>query len=96
MTDNGHRHLEQLLQVQGAETDITQLVESRGYTVLSYAAFKNHSSCFKILLKHAMTHNVDIGSQKGMELMKAWIDSPTDEEFTALHFAVYHGNWDII
>ena len=28
--------------------------------------------------------------------MKAWIDSPTDEEFTALHFAVYHGNWDII
>ena len=28
--------------------------------------------------------------------MHEWVDWPTDEEFTALHFAVYHGNWELI
>ena len=28
--------------------------------------------------------------------MQEWVDWPTDEEFTALHFAVYHGNWELI
>ena len=30
------------------------------------------------------------------EILKEWIDWPTDEDFTALHFAVYHGNWELI
>ena len=25
-----------------------------------------------------------------------WVDKETDEEFTAVHFATYHGNFDLI
>lgn len=25
-----------------------------------------------------------------------WANAPTDEEFTALHFATYHGNYNLI
>ena len=28
--------------------------------------------------------------------MAKWTNSPTDEEFTALHFATYHGNAQLI
>ena len=28
--------------------------------------------------------------------MQAWANQPTDEEFTALHFATYHGNFELI
>ena len=29
-------------------------------------------------------------------VISSWVNWQTDEEFTALHFAVYHGNWEII
>jgi len=25
-----------------------------------------------------------------------WVDTPTDERFTALHFATYHGNIELV
>ena len=53
--------------MQGADTDVTLLTERRGYTALSYAAFKNHASCFKIILKHAMAYNILTGTQQGTE-----------------------------
>ena len=28
--------------------------------------------------------------------MKEWVCAPTDEKFTALHFATYHGNFELI
>ena len=28
--------------------------------------------------------------------MFEWVNTPTDEKFTALHFATYHGNFDLI
>lgn len=28
--------------------------------------------------------------------MAIWADTPTDEQFTALHFATYHGNFELI
>mmetsp|Transcript_6756 Transcript_6756/g.4875 ORF Transcript_6756/g.4875 Transcript_6756/m.4875 type:complete len:178 (+) Transcript_6756:655-1188(+) len=29
-------------------------------------------------------------------MIKDWVDTPTDEKFTAIHFATYHGNFDLI
>ena len=100
ITDNNHRHLEQLLAVQQNETDVTTLIERRSYTALSYAAFKNHGMCFKVILNHAMTYNIPhiistMQKQKDL-VIKEWVDMTTDEDFTALHFAVYHGNWELI
>ena len=43
-----------------------------------------------------MNHNIAQGTIQGTDKLRTWVDSPTDEEFTALHFAVYHGNWEII
>jgi hypothetical protein len=31
-----------------------------------------------------------------LKYLKDWADRPTDEQFTALHFATYHGNMDLI
>jgi ankyrin repeat protein len=28
--------------------------------------------------------------------LQAWANQSTDEEFTALHFATYHGNYELI
>lgn len=30
------------------------------------------------------------------ESLKDWVNIPTDEKFTALHFATYHGNFELI
>ena len=30
------------------------------------------------------------------EVLTNWVNEPTDDEFTALHFASYHGNYSII
>jgi hypothetical protein len=30
------------------------------------------------------------------QALKKWADTPTDERFTALHFASYHGNMKVI
>jgi len=29
-------------------------------------------------------------------MIKEWVDAPTDEQFTAIHFATYHGNFELI
>ena len=43
-----------------------------------------------------MAYNIPTGTQHGIDQMHEWVDWPTDEEFTALHFAVYHGNWELM
>ena len=43
-----------------------------------------------------MAYNITTGTQQGIDQMHEWVDWPTDEEFTALHFAVYHGNWELM
>jgi ankyrin repeat protein len=30
------------------------------------------------------------------KILSEWANSPTDEGFTALHFATYHGNYSLI
>ena len=82
------------------------------YTALSFAAFKNHQQCFKVVYNHALKYNIaggeaafqaattavaqgDFSVRKNRET-KQWINLPTDERFTALHFSTYHGNIDLI
>ena len=64
------------------------------YTALSFAAFKNHPHCFKAIYKHATQYNIDIKQNK--QALRDWVNQPTDERFTALHFATYHGNFELI
>jgi hypothetical protein len=65
---------------------------------LSFAAFKHHTHCFKILFNHGFRYNIPSGIDPAMKLkyLKDWADRPTDEQFTALHFATYHGNMELI
>ena len=53
-----------------------------------------------MILNHALTYNIPqilrTENAAKEEVIREWIDWPTDEEFTALHFAVYHGNWELI
>lgn len=80
------------------------------YTALSFAAYKNHPECFKLIYKHALIHNLpgpaqvgDLRKESDIETqemrssaLKIWVNMPTDERFTALHFVSYHGNLELI
>lgn len=112
ISDNEHRNLETMLAQEGAKVNITELKESRMYTALSFSAFKNHQQCFKIVYQHALKYNIAGGEKflntcstevkKGeyarlkRKEMSLWVNMPTDERFTALHFSTYHGNIDLI
>ena len=58
ISDNEYRSLEMMLEKEKGVIDVTQLKESRMYTALSFAAFKNHSQCFKIIYKHGIKYNI--------------------------------------
>ena len=50
-----------------------------------------------ILYNHGLDKN--LGSMKfemKRQILSKWTNTPTDEEFTALHFATYHGNYTLI
>lgn len=73
------------------------MVESRGYTLLAFAAFKSHEHCFMVLYKHAVKYNLDSRDpETASRILKEWADQPTDEKFTALHFSAYHGTVKLI
>lgn len=86
---------------EGANLDVMNMTEARLYTPLAFAAFKDATACFKLIMKHALKHNLpnnpDCTSQElKVKVVREWVDSPTDEKFTALHFATYHGNLELI
>lgn len=50
-----------------------------------------------ILYNHALDHNVsDRRFDQKRQILSEWANQTTDEEFTALHFATYHGNYNLI
>jgi ankyrin repeat protein len=65
---------------------------------LSYACYKNFEECFMILYDHALDKNLDgiRNFESKVTVLADWANAPTDEEFTALHFATYHGNYNLI
>ena len=113
ISENEHWLLESILNQEKERIDVTQLKESRMYTALSFASFKNHYHCFKIIYKHALNYNLAGGEaiagqecttdaqkaqfkQKQAKAIRDWVNMPTDERFTALHFSTYHGNSELI
>lgn len=98
LTENNHTKLEKYLKEQGSLVDVVELTESRQYTALAFSAFKNHQHCFKIILEHGIKYNLPLGLNRKptVKSLQAWANQSTDEEFTALHFATYHGNYELI
>ena len=64
---------------------------------MSFAAFKNFDKCFAVIMNHAKQFNLpsDVPNYAQQKLSQ-WVDQPTDEDFTALHFASFHGNVEMI
>lgn len=69
ISDNEHRQLEAMLTQEKENIDVTLLKESRMYTALSFAAFKNHLLCFKLIYQHALRYNV-AGGERAKERAK--------------------------
>ena len=63
--------------------------DSRKFTVLTYSAYKNDTNCFKILFEYAF-------KTSSKHEMNAWANQTTDDQFTALHFASFFGNYEMI
>ena len=72
--------------------------ESRQYSSLAFCAFKNHTQCFSLIYEHGCKYNLPLTSEKKPtnSSLQNWANKPTDEKFTALHLATYHGNFDLI
>jgi len=98
ISDNNYKRLQAFLDDQGNDVDVVEIQESRQYSALAFAAFKNHTTCFKLLYQHGCKYNLPLGKNKKPipHAMAIWADTPTDEQFTALHFATYHGNFELI
>ena len=75
-----------------------EVVESRMYTALAFAAFKNHSECLEIVMQHAEKYNFPGNNTPNLrrDILARWVNKETDEAFTCLHFASYHGNLNLI
>lgn len=72
--------------------------DARQFTTIAYACYKNSESCFMSLYNHALTYNLskNLAFEEKQRTLSRWANSVTDEEFTALHFATYHGNGPLI
>lgn len=78
--------------------DVVEMSESRQYTALAFCAFKNYPLCFKLIYAHGCKFNLpqDKNNKPMQKALSIWANQVTDEQFTALHFATYHGNFELI
>ena len=89
--------LKTLLDLYGETINVIEMKDARKFTVLSFACYKNSEECFMILYNHALDKNLNgLGFDDKRLALSQWANSHTDEEFTALHFATYHGNYNLI
>lgn len=93
ISENDHKNLSGFLSKHRQGVNVVGMVESRGYSLLAFSAFKHHTSCFKVVYEHGIQYNIEVNKS---DALKQWADCPTDESFTALHFAAYHGNIEVI
>ena len=50
-----------------------------------------------ILYNHALDYNLsEMKFDQKKSKLSTWANTPTDDHFTALHFATYHGNFTLI
>lgn len=97
ISENNHKSLSMFLFSKGSSLNVVGIVESRGYSLLAFCAFKHHTHCFNAVYEHAKRFNLqNQTAAMRQETLRNWADCRTDEEFRALHFASYHGNLQII
>lgn len=53
ITNEDHEGLMMYLRALTKPVDLMGMVDSRGFTVLAYAAYRNQTNCFKILFEYA-------------------------------------------
>jgi ankyrin repeat protein len=80
------------------DINLIEMRDARLFSVLAYACYKNFEEIFMLMFNHALDQNLrGLKNFDEKKLVLAdWANSPTDEEFTALHFATYHGNYTLI
>jgi hypothetical protein len=95
---NDHQELGEYLNDLGPQCNIMEVVESRLYTALAFAAFKNHPECLEQVIKHAERFNLPGNESPNLrkDVLARWVNKETDEAFSCLHFAAYHGNINLI
>ena len=72
------------------------IVDNRNFTLLTYASDRNFEHCFRILYDHAVIHNIKDSEEIRKVRLKEWINTQTSEGDTALHFASYYGNKELL
>ena len=46
ISENNHRQLTTFLDEKKSQVNVIGIVESRGYSLMAFSAFKNHTHCF--------------------------------------------------
>jgi hypothetical protein len=57
ISENNHRQLQQFLDQMKHAVNVVGVVETRGYSLLTFAAFKHHTHCFRAVYQHALKYN---------------------------------------
>lgn len=98
ITEEDHEALLYFLRERRSRLDILSMVDSRNFTVLSYAAYRNQTNCFKILFEYGwrLCFQDESKRESRVALFQSWINTPTEDQFTALHFATRHANLTIL
>ena len=90
---NGLRHLLN----KDSDINLLQMRDARKFTVLAFCCYKNSEEMFKLVHTHAVEHGLThLNVQNRRVALAEWVNAATDDDFTALHFATYHGNAEII
>lgn len=61
ISENETKKLSLFLNQQGGHVNVVTMKESRYYSTLTFAAFKNHLNCFLILYQHGIKYNLPLG-----------------------------------
>mmetsp|Transcript_43314 Transcript_43314/g.41720 ORF Transcript_43314/g.41720 Transcript_43314/m.41720 type:complete len:155 (+) Transcript_43314:442-906(+) len=98
---NEVRQLNEMLATHQEEIQLLEMRDSKDFTVLSFAAYKNQEEAFINMFNHALEFNLGLLThfktfEQKKDYLTRWVNYPTDEGFTAIHFATYHGNFPLI
>jgi len=75
---------------KNVEMDIISIKDARQYTLLHIACLNNQINIAKCLFNHVKYLKVPA------QVITEWVNAKTDEWFTALHFASFKGNIELI
>lgn len=64
INSNDHRKLKEFLEDNGSAVDVVDMQDTRQYTALAFAAYRNHTTCFGLLFTHASKHNLPLDKNK--------------------------------